>query len=856
MIYLDDLLAATGGQLIGQVSARRFPSFCYDSRRVKPGELFVAIKTDRGDGHDYIASAVQDGAAGVLCQSPPDLNGFPVTCIVVPDTQVALSDWAGLVMRKYRPEVIGITGSTGKTSTREAVAAVLSSQYRVFRNPANYNGRFGLPIALAGLGPEVELAVLELACDSFGEIAHLAKLTQPKIGLVRTVNHAHLAYLGSLEAIAQEKGRLLEALPPEGTAVLNYDDPRVLAMRERTRAQVLTYGLSPDADLVASGVRVDPGGLRFTMHIAGVGGMGLPGYPTRAEIRTGLIGGHHVHTVLAAVAVGLLYAVPWEQIVDALEELRPGPGRLSVLEGVNGSLLLDDTYSANPASMLAALQTLAEYPARRRIAVLGGMSQLGGYAVTGHVRVGQAAAAAADLLVTFGERGDWIAQAADAAGTPADRILVTYTADDAVRYLRERLQPGDVVLVKGDIDTRMEQLVRALLRRPVRDGRYLVRQEPGWERVRVARPARPTWVDIDLEAIAYNVRRTKEIIGPDVDILAVLKADAYGHGATKVAHTAINNGASFSGVASLNEAIRLREAGIPAPILVLGYTPAWQAREALRHDVTITLYDRDVARAFSRAAVDLRHVARAHIKVDTGMGRLGLLPDQVLPFVEEVRELPGLELEGIFTHFSVADDADLAYTRQQLGVFRGVLAQLAARGAGFRYVHCANSAAFLRLPESRFDLVRLGLAMYGLQPSAHVALPAGFRPALTWKTTIAQVKTLPPGSYVSYGNAYRTEGEETIAVIPVGYADGFRRAPRHWQEVLVRGRRAPIVGRVCMDQTMINISDIPNVRVGDEVVLIGEQGDDLISAEEVAGWLGTINYEVVSEILARVPRVV
>jgi alanine racemase len=219
-----------------------------------------------------------------------------------------------------------------------------------------------------------------------------------------------------------------------------------------------------------------------------------------------------------------------------------------------------------------------------------------------------------------------------------------------------------------------------------------------------------------------------------------------------------------------------------------------------------------------------------------------------------VRNLPGLTLEGIFTHFSVADDADLSYTRWQLARFEQVLEELRAQWITFPLVHAANSAALLRLPESRFTMVRLGLAMYGLAPSPAVPLPPHIRRALTWKTTIAQVKTFPPGSFVSYGNTYRTQDEETIAVIPVGYADGFRRAPRHWGEVLVKGRRAPIVGRVCMDQTMIDVSHVPNVRVGDEVVLIGSQGEEVITAEDVAERLDTINYEVVSVIMARVPR--
>jgi len=220
-----------------------------------------------------------------------------------------------------------------------------------------------------------------------------------------------------------------------------------------------------------------------------------------------------------------------------------------------------------------------------------------------------------------------------------------------------------------------------------------------------------------------------------------------------------------------------------------------------------------------------------------------------------VQRLPNLVLEGIFTHFSVAD-SDPDYTRWQLNRFRQVLGILSEAGIRPPLAHAANSAAVLTLPDSHLDMVRPGIALYGLHPSPQVRCPPDFRPALRFKTQIAQVKALPPGSYVSYGNTYQTSGEQRIAVIPVGYADGFRRAPRHWGEVLVRGHRAPIVGRVSMDQTMIDVTAIPGVRQGDEAVLIGEQGDEQITAEEVAERLGTISYEVVSEILARVPRIV
>jgi alanine racemase len=452
-----------------------------------------------------------------------------------------------------------------------------------------------------------------------------------------------------------------------------------------------------------------------------------------------------------------------------------------------------------------------------------------------------------------------IRAAAAAAGKNGDShgesTFVTYTNEEAARYLEQRIQANDVVLIKGAREERMEEITRRLMRDPASAPDLLVRQEPAFRHVRLALPERPTWLEVDLEAIAGNLHQVRRIVGPDVALMVVLKADGYGHGAVRIARTAMNNGARMLGVACLSEGVLLRRAEIDAPILALGYTPAWQARDAVLNEITATVFDLDTTRAFSRAAGEVGQTARVHVKVDTGMGRLGLLPDQVLPFLRQAVLLPHLEIEGILTHFSVADEADKSYTRWQLDRFAAVLAQVREAGIHVPLAHAANSAALLTLPEARFDMVRLGIALYGLAPSPDTPLPPGFRPALSFKTRVAQVKALSPGSAVSYGNTYRTQGKETIAVIPVGYADGFRRAPAHWGHVLVRGQRAPIVGRVCMDQTMIDVTHIPGVRQGDEVVLIGQQGTESITVEQVAERLGTINYEVVSEILARVPRV-
>jgi alanine racemase len=383
----------------------------------------------------------------------------------------------------------------------------------------------------------------------------------------------------------------------------------------------------------------------------------------------------------------------------------------------------------------------------------------------------------------------------------------------------------------------------------------LVRQAPGAKQVVPLHQNRATWMEVDLGAIANNLQQLRRLAAP-AQVMAVLKADAYGHGAVRVARTAVLHGATILGTAVLSEAATLREHGITAPILVMGYTPAWQARDVVRLGVAVCLFSLDLARSLSQAALALqRPPVPVHLKVDTGMHRLGQPAHEVIPFARQLAALPGIAVEGLFTHFATADAADLAYAEVQLERFKALLGEWERAGLPRpRYVHAANSAATLRLPESRFNLVRTGLALYGLQPSEDVSLPPEFRRALSLKTQLAQVHDLPAGEPVSYGATWITPRPSRIGVLPIGYADGFRRAPSTWGEVLVRGRRVPVVGRVCMDMCMVDVTDVPGARAGDEVVLIGEQGDQEITAEAVAARLGTINYEVVSQILARVPR--
>lgn len=370
-------------------------------------------------------------------------------------------------------------------------------------------------------------------------------------------------------------------------------------------------------------------------------------------------------------------------------------------------------------------------------------------------------------------------------------------------------------------------------------------------------PLRAPWVEVNLGAIESNARELVRILGRETELLAMVKANAYGHGAIETARAALRGGAKWLGVYALGEALELRDAGIDSRLLVVGPTPPRWVAAGVARKVSLTVFSLETARAISDAARELKTMARLHVKVDTGMTRLGVNPSEAVDFVRAISNLPNIEVEGVFTHFARSDESNdegVEYTDEQLARFRFVCDALDRAKIRVPYRHAANSPASLNRPDARFNLARSGILIYGLDPSPEVHAPTEFVPALSFKTEIAQIRDVPRDTPISYGGQFRTARPSRIAVLMVGYGDGFRRTPRGKSEVIVRGTRAPIVGRVCMDQTMIDVTDISAAQVGDEVVLIGRQGTEEIRAEEVGEKLGTNNYEVVTTIGARVER--
>ncbi len=365
---------------------------------------------------------------------------------------------------------------------------------------------------------------------------------------------------------------------------------------------------------------------------------------------------------------------------------------------------------------------------------------------------------------------------------------------------------------------------------------------------------RPTVAEVSVSALRANCRRAGELVGPGVGVMAVVKADGYGHGAVAAARAFLEGGAVALGVSLVDEGMELRRANITQPIVVLGGAFPGEEGRVVAHDLAVAVWSLDSARVLAAAGRAVGRTVAAHVKVDTGMTRLGLNLADVRAFGEALRDLVGIETAGVFSHFASADAVETVQARAQTERFREAVEALATAGIRPPLVHLANSAAVLAAPAAHFTMVRPGLMLYGYAPATHLTARAAVRPALRLTTRVTQVRRVSPATPVGYGGAFVTARESAIAVLPLGYADGYHRLASNRASVLVRGQRAPVAGRVCMDHVMIDVTDVPGVTAGEPVTVFGPERGAAVGADELAGWCDTISYEVLTSVGRRVPR--
>lgn len=371
------------------------------------------------------------------------------------------------------------------------------------------------------------------------------------------------------------------------------------------------------------------------------------------------------------------------------------------------------------------------------------------------------------------------------------------------------------------------------------------------------------WAEINLDAIKNNILEIKKILKPDTKILGVVKADAYGHGFLEVSKVLIENGADSLGVAFIDEAIQLRDCGIDKPILILGHTPKEYSNILVERDIIPSVFNTELAKSISEEAVKQNKTAKIHIKIDTGMTRIGFLynddekiKNRTIEQIKEISALKNIEIDGMFTHFASADEEDMSYTDLQFSRFTELAKRLEDIGINIPTKHVCNSAATIQCPDMQLDMVRPGIILYGLYPSDEVdKTKLNLIPAMQFKACITHIKDIEKGTCISYGRTFTAERDMKIATIPIGYADGFSRLLSNNIEVLVGGKKSKLVGRICMDQCMIDITNVNNVNVGDEVVIFGSQGDEVLPVDNISNAIGTINYEMLCIIGKRIPRV-
>jgi UDP-N-acetylmuramoyl-tripeptide--D-alanyl-D-alanine ligase len=456
VITLRDVLEGTQGTLHGP--ARQdliFGHVCHDSRQATRGDLFVAIQGENFDGHSFVADAQANGAAGALVRHDrvEELLPVGIPLIAVEDSLVGLQKLAAYWRTLYDVTVVGITGSLGKSSAKEVIAAVLSRSFETIKSRASFNNEIGMPLTLMEINPDTEGAVLEFGgAYRFGEITELAELARPSIGVVTNVSHSHLQRMGSLEAIAETKAELPRSLPPDGVAVLNGDDFRVRAMAENTQARVVYFGLAPDCEVRARNVESHGlDGISFLLEMDG----------DEQHLNVPLIGAHSVHTVLAALSVGRALGMGLDEMLPGFEDSTIQL-RLLTVPGINRSTIIDDTYNANPTSCLAALNLLDELEASRKVAIFGDILELGDFEDEGHRIVGRRSAAVVQQLISVGPKARIIADAALDSGLKPEQVIAFEDKVTAIERLPDLIQEGDIILVKGSRGVKMEDVVDAL----------------------------------------------------------------------------------------------------------------------------------------------------------------------------------------------------------------------------------------------------------------------------------------------------------------------------------------------------------------------------------------------------------
>jgi len=826
---VEQVTTVVGGSLESQIKGAVIERICTDSRGVSPGALFVAMKGERTDGHNFLADAFENGATAAIISSlmlskltiPPNRP-----LIVVADPLRALQALAAQFRQTSIKKVLAITGSNGKTIVKDAIGALLSS-HRVHLSPGSYNSQLGLSLSILSAERYEALAILEVGVSKPGEMAEQERVSRPDFGILTNIGTAHLAAFGDREAIAREKMMLFRQISQSGWVLLPANEPLISKYTGELRCKTYVVGSDKDIISLKSRALVDDG-LLASLSIPN-------GKEYNIRIRT--YSADILSDLHFAATAAYLLGISLEDIAASLEGYLPATTRMEVWTSPEGIRIINDAYSSDPISVGSALKTASAMAGKsgRRVFAFAGMRELGKVAAQEHHLVGVIAAERGfDPILLVGNGNLDHTVIGYQSVRPEGKVVRVSTPENLNNELLPLLEPGDTVLYKG----------------PRKIGML-----PAVQELQSSIAQRCLWVD--LAAIGDNLSRFQRQCGGRVKIMAMLKALAYGTDLVDLASSISRIGIQHIGVSSTAEGVAVRRSGADQDIYVF-LASRDDVENLLRYRLTPILYSKELIEQFSASLINSSATLDVHLKVDTGMHRLGVAPSDALDAARNIRNSGRMRLAGVCTHFAAADDPKLdSFTRQQIKVFDDAIREM--RNDGFKdfVVHAANTAAAARFSDARYDMVRIGIGLYGIYPSPAVRKSLGedLELAIGVTSRIASIRNYDSGASLGYGRSYQTRATTKVGVVPFGYDDGLPWRLSGKGHVLVQGKIAPIVGRISMDQMQVDVSDIQGVHIGAEVLIYGAHGGYSIRPEEVAEQADTIAHELLVRLGRRVRRI-
>lgn len=817
MYTISQIVPVISADYLQQSSDDLILHLLYDSRRVQQpsSSLFFAIRSGHNDGHKYIRDAYKKGIRNFVVCIPVDTSGLTdCNFLHVADSLQALHDLAIFHRKQFTYPVIGITGSNGKTIVKEWLYLLLQNEYRIVRSPKSFNSQIGVPLSIWQMSSNHDLAIFEAGISRSGEMEKLASMIQPSIGILTNIGEAHSeGFLDKHQKLA-EKLKLFDQCP-ELVARSKDLGGRSELLRKGTR--LLTWGHAAGNSFVVTSVTQKQGGTEVAVQYNG----------TEFTFRIPFADHASVENAITCCCVLLLLGKSEAAIAEGISKLHAIDMRLQLNHSINNCLVINDSYSADITSLKIALDFLQQQSSGLARTVI--LSEF----VESSERSQDLYASIAQLLQSYGITkavviGEKIIEELGRFGSAAFTLHPYLSTDDFIREFRSSSFFNEIILVKGARKFEFERIVKLFERK-----------------------LHGTVLEINLNALVQNLKEYQRLLKPDTKVMAMVKAFSYGSGGAEIASVLQYHNTHYLGVAYADEGMELVKAGISLPVMVMNVEES-SFQSIVDYNLQPVIYSPAIMQKFEYYLVQQGLSSYpVHLEIETGMNRLGFTLNEVERLAQEIADKKLFTVQSVFSHLAASEDpAQDDFTAQQADLFHQAVNKITNRIHYPFLKHISNSAAIVRHPQLQLDMVRLGIGIYGVEIDNDRLLD--LHAVATLRSTIAQIKDLKKGESVSYNRKGVVHRDSRIATVRIGYADGYSRQFGNGRgKMLVRGQTVSVIGTVCMDMTMIDVTDIPAIREGEEVIIFGPQ----LPVQQVASWINTIPYELMTGISQRVKRI-